>query len=740
MTQLSTFSGTVFTDSNDDGLVDGADTGLGGVTVQLLNGDGTPTGLTTTTAANGSYSFTNLAPGTYSARVLLPSTPSGATFSPYGSTTPPQPTGGAVSAEQNLLTNGSFETAGANTTALGYAGWTSSTNTAMTPFGSGPGDGPEIAITNGSSAYAIDPQNQTNPYAGVVAPDSADPNYLGGSGTHAAFFVDDGAIESISQTVKLTAGQTYEVGFDLLETTPGQNNPGFFSLSAAIGGQTITTAGSTSGTKLTPGVWTHFADLFTPTTTGTFTLTFSYASGVPGSSLASKDVLVDDVYVVPGQVTANLTTTSEVNAQGVTAPVTLGAGQSVGNESAGIYLPPATISGTVFTDANADGVKQTGDAGLSGRTVNLATGGVITATTVTDASGNYSFTNQAAGTYTVTVVAPSGDHFSSVGSSSTQTNSTVGSGGTQTVTVSNGGSATVNAGVYAPATIKGTIFTDANGDGVEQATDSGLGGVTVKLLGAGGSVVATTTTAASGAYSFTGQTPGSYTVQVVTPSGDGVSPNGTSTTLTDSTVGTGASQAVTVASGGSATVNAGLYAPSSISGTVFSDANADGVAAGGRRRAGRPDRRAARRRRPGHRHHHDGRQRRLQLHRRRARQRQHPGGAAVRRPLLPVRQQHEPARQYRQRQRQQPGDGQFRQQQRGERGCLRPGQRQRHRVRRRQWRRRAASRRRRCRRADRDPGGRQRRQRQHRDRRERRLQLRRPDPRQLHGGDHRPRR
>ncbi len=69
----------------------------------------------------------------------------------------------------------------------------------------------------------------------------------------------------------------------------------------------------------------------------------------------------------------------------------------------------ATITGTVFNDLNADGVKNTGESGQSGWTVYLdADGngqlgtGEITATTAVD--GSYSFDGLAAGTYTVAEV------------------------------------------------------------------------------------------------------------------------------------------------------------------------------------------------------------------------------------------------------------------------------------------------------------------------------------------------
>ena len=64
---------------------------------------------------------------------------------------------------------------------------------------------------------------------------------------------------------------------------------------------------------------------------------------------------------------------------------------------------PGTISGNVFNDQNGNDVKDGSEPGLSGWTVWLHAGAgygaPITATGVTDASGNYSFNNLAFGTY-----------------------------------------------------------------------------------------------------------------------------------------------------------------------------------------------------------------------------------------------------------------------------------------------------------------------------------------------------
>ncbi|WP_074221746.1 SdrD B-like domain-containing protein [Rhodovulum sp. ES.010] len=58
-------SGRYFIDADGNGLDDDGVNGVEGVTVELLDAAGGPTGITTTTGATGGYSFTGLAPGTY---------------------------------------------------------------------------------------------------------------------------------------------------------------------------------------------------------------------------------------------------------------------------------------------------------------------------------------------------------------------------------------------------------------------------------------------------------------------------------------------------------------------------------------------------------------------------------------------------------------------------------------------------------------------------------------------------
>lgn len=74
---------------------------------------------------------------------------------------------------------------------------------------------------------------------------------------------------------------------------------------------------------------------------------------------------------------------------------------------------PSTIQGTLFEDANANGARDAGEAGLVGVTVYLDQNRSHTldageASTTTDAAGDYAFSGLADGTYSVAAVLPTG--------------------------------------------------------------------------------------------------------------------------------------------------------------------------------------------------------------------------------------------------------------------------------------------------------------------------------------------
>ena len=65
------------------------------------------------------------------------------------------------------------------------------------------------------------------------------------------------------------------------------------------------------------------------------------------------------------------------------------------------------VTGLVFNDANRNGVRDGGEAGIGGREVRLVTGTTSVPTT-TDSTGAYRFVDVAAGSYTVQMTLPSG--------------------------------------------------------------------------------------------------------------------------------------------------------------------------------------------------------------------------------------------------------------------------------------------------------------------------------------------
>ena len=78
-------AGRVYADNNDNGSIEGSETGLSGVVVNLTGTDDTGAAVTrtTTTGADGSYAFDDLRPGSYS--VAEPTQPAGTV---NGRTTP----------------------------------------------------------------------------------------------------------------------------------------------------------------------------------------------------------------------------------------------------------------------------------------------------------------------------------------------------------------------------------------------------------------------------------------------------------------------------------------------------------------------------------------------------------------------------------------------------------------------------------------------------------------------------
>jgi uncharacterized repeat protein (TIGR01451 family) len=211
------------------------------------------------------------------------------------------------------------------------------------------------------------------------------------------------------------------------------------------------------------------------------------------------------------------------------------------------FATPLTIGDFVFNDANNDGILDNGETGIANVPVALLdSNGNVVASTTTDGTGHYQFTNLLPGTYSVRITPPAGfvsstgtngsasgpfepgvsgtqdnqDHGTTSGAFIVTAPITLGAAGSAQ-NPDNGGTANLRQdfGLFQTLSIGNFVWNDANNDGLVGNGETGLSGVTVNLRDQNGNLVATTTTNAQGGYLFTDLTPGQYRVEVVTPFG-----------------------------------------------------------------------------------------------------------------------------------------------------------------------------------------------------------------------------
>jgi uncharacterized protein (DUF2141 family) len=248
------------------------------------------------------------------------------------------------------------------------------------------------------------------------------------------------------------------------------------------------------------------------------------------------------------------------------APGTISATLDFGHQTVtgllfGNQALPATISGTKFNDLNGNGVRDTGEPGLAGVTIQLRNSVGLTTSTTTDASGNFSFTGLAAGPYAISEIVPAGF-----------VQTAPAAPGTFSVTVSPGQNATgfLFGNRAATGSVSGTKFNDLNGNGVRDSGEPGLSGVTIHLTSSSGATL-TQITDASGNFTFLGLAAGSYVLSEAVPTGFLQTAPASPGTFT-----------VTLAAGQNATgflFGNQQQAPGagSISGTKFNDLNGNGA-------------------------------------------------------------------------------------------------------------------------------------------------------------------
>ncbi len=358
--QVGTVSGVVFNDPNGSGTQDAGELGIGGVTVQLKSG--AVVVASTTTAGDGSYTFTSVTPGSYT---VVETDPSG-----YVSTT--------SNAVPVSVAAGGAATANFGDQQVG----TVSGVVFNDPNGNGVQDAGELGIGG------VTVQLKTGAVVVATTTTAGDGSYSFTSVTPGSYTVQEtdpsGYVSTMSNTVAVSVA-------------PGG------AATATFGDQQV---GTVSGTVFNDPNGNGTQD---PGELGIGGVTVQLKSGstVVASTTTAGDGSYTFTSVTPGSYTVQETDPSGyVSTTNNTVPVSVAAGGAAtatfGDQQVG------TVSGVVFNDPNGNGTQDPGELGIGGVTVQLKSGSTVVASTTTAGDGSYSFTSVTPGSYTVQETDPSG--------------------------------------------------------------------------------------------------------------------------------------------------------------------------------------------------------------------------------------------------------------------------------------------------------------------------------------------
>jgi|GEM_PF-1633728 protocatechuate 3,4-dioxygenase beta subunit len=253
-------------------------------------------------------------------------------------------------------------------------------------------------------------------------------------------------------------------------------------------------------------------------------------------------------YIVSEQLQSGWKQTFPANAG--THSVTLASGQNTSQINFGNFKL-GVVSGTAFNDLNNNGAKDANEAGLANWKIKLS--GTKTDSVLSDANGNYSFSDLTVGDYSITEEMQIGWIRSSP------------QNGTHTLSIASGSTITgKHFGNHLLSSISGTAYDDVNGNGTKDQTETGIQGIKIYLAGPKQDSVITD---ANGYYIFYYVITGTYTLSEQTPSGWFVTePEDGSTSIAINNDGTIITN-----------VHFGNFKFGTISGNVFNDFNSNGT-------------------------------------------------------------------------------------------------------------------------------------------------------------------
>ena len=597
--QTTSLGDFVWEDIDGDGVQDAGEPGIGGVTVNLKDENGNVIA-TTTTAADGSYSFVDLVPGTYSVAFVLPAGYEYTELNASGDEATDSDADPAMNGMTDPVTLESGETnndldAGLYLPAsLGDFVWEDIDADGIQDAGEPGIGGVTVNLLDENGNFLA--TTTTAADGSYSFTDLAPGDYIVEFANPAGFDptpADQGGNDTVDSDADQTTGQSPIVNLESGEDDP-TIDAGFYQTASLgdfvwedIDGDGVQDAGEPGIGGVTVNLKDENGNVIATTTTAADG-SYSFVDLVPGTYSVAF-VLPAGYEYTELNASGDEATDSDADPamNGMTDPVTLESGETNNDLDAGLYLP-ASLGDFVWEDIDADGIQDAGEPGIGGVTVNLLDeNGNFLETTTTAADGSYSFTDLAPGDYIVEFAGPAGfdpTPANQGGDDTVDSDADQTTGQSPIVNLESGeDDPTIDAGYYQPASLGDFVWEDIDGDGIQDAGEAGVDGVTVNLKDENGNVIATTTTMNGGAYAFTGLTPGDYSVQFILPADYNFSPlNATgSTEANDSDADpamNGMTEVVTLESGETNNdLDAGIYDPINIGDYVWFDDNRNGI-------------------------------------------------------------------------------------------------------------------------------------------------------------------
>ena len=500
----NSLSGTVYRDDSRNGDQDGTEPGYSGVIVQLLDKDGQVI-TTTTTDANGRYSFDKLPDGTYSVTVVKDGE-----LADTEQTEDPDATKDNSSEPVTLGEDNPFK----DHIDFGYV-----PDYSIHGLVYRDGDRSESHGTD-EKGYANQTVELRDKDGKVVATTTTDADGAYSfeklpAGDYTVTVVKDGALTDLDQTEDPDSTKDSASGVISLSNdhrTQTDVNFGYIANNSING--TIYRDGDRDGRKgdtegRYSGVTVQLLDengtvIATTTTDKDGTYSFEHLSDGTYSIKVVKDGVLAD---------ADQTGDPDTTLDNASKPITLDENSPTKSDVDFGYVPNNTITGTVYRDDNRDKMIDGDEPGLERVSVQLLDeDGNVVQTLDTAADGTYAFQHLKDGKYTVKVVRSSAikDYDQTEDPDATIDDTSA----VYTMGPENSLQENVNFGYVPDYSIAGRVYRDADKSGSYTDGEETFEGVTVDLIDASGTVVATATTTADGTYSFEKLPAGTYRVKV----------------------------------------------------------------------------------------------------------------------------------------------------------------------------------------------------------------------------------